>query len=145
MENYDVKILKLNSPEYKKALVLRDEILRIPLGMSIYNDDLSDENLQIHIGCVIEGEVVGILLLRRVDNETVQMRQVAVVEFLQGKGLGNEMVVFAEKIAKSNSYSKIILHARKTAVSFYEKLLYTKTSDEYLEIGIPHCTMEKNI
>ena len=37
------------TPEYVEALALRDEVLRRPLGMSINNDDLSEEWSQLHL------------------------------------------------------------------------------------------------
>lgn len=145
MDNTEIKILKFNSPQYKQSLALRDDILRKPLGMSIYDDDLSDENLQIHIAYINAEEVLGVLLLKRVTETEIKMRQVAVNESYQRKGIGAAIVIFAEDIAKKNDYQKITLHARTTAVEFYEKLGYTKMGDEFLEVGIPHITMEKDI
>ena len=33
---------------YENALELRDRLLRQPLGLSIYNEDISDERNQLH-------------------------------------------------------------------------------------------------
>lgn len=47
----------------------------------------------------------------------------------QGQGIAKELMVFAEKYAKDNSYSSIKLDAftdNKAALSLYEKLGYTK-------------------
>ncbi|NOZ36403.1 MAG: GNAT family N-acetyltransferase [Chlorobi bacterium] len=38
---------------------------------------------------------------------------------------------------------KIVLHARKTAVSFYLKLNYKIISEQFYEVGIPHFKMRK--
>jgi predicted GNAT family N-acyltransferase len=35
------------------------------------------------------------------------------------------------------------MHARKTAVGFYEKLGYKRIGNEFLEVTIPHYAMEK--
>jgi predicted GNAT family N-acyltransferase len=37
------------------------------------------------------------------------------------------------------------MHARKTAVVFYEKLGYTSTGNEFTEVSIPHFVMEKRL
>ncbi len=39
----------------------------------------------------------------------------------------------------------MIMHARKTAVGFYEKLGYKVTGKEFVEITIPHVVMEKKL
>jgi predicted GNAT family N-acyltransferase len=35
------------------------------------------------------------------------------------------------------------MHARKSAVGFYEKLGYHIASEEFMEVNIPHYMMEK--
>ncbi len=37
------------------------------------------------------------------------------------------------------------MHARKTAVGFYEKLGYFSTGGEFEEVTIPHNIMEKKL
>ena len=69
----------------------------------------------------------------------------AVVSGLQGKGIGKVLLQFAENIARDRGYKKIIMHARKTAVGFYEKLGYKITSNEFEEVTIPHYVMEKTL
>ncbi len=50
-----------------------------------------------------------------------------------------------EKHAISTNNKKLKLHAQSYAVPFYEKLGYTVTSPEFMDAGIPHRAMEKNI
>jgi len=52
---------------------------------------------------------------------------------------------YAENIARDAGYKKIIMHARKTAIGFYEKLGYTVTGNEFTEVSIPHYVMEKKL
>jgi hypothetical protein len=35
------------------------------------------------------------------------------------------------------------MHARKTALGFYEKLGYSRQGEEFTEVTIPHYIMEK--
>ena len=39
----------------------------------------------------------------------------------------------------------MILHARETAVVFYEKLGYSSLGDQFEEVTIPHWAMEKRL
>jgi len=50
---------------------------------------------------------------------------------------------FAENIARDRGFQKITMHARKTAVGFYEKLGYRVCGQEFEEVTIPHYVMEK--
>ena len=52
-------------------------------------------------------------------------------------------MIFAENIARDLGYRKLCMHARKTARGFYEKLGYMVNGDEFMEVTIPHYTMEK--
>jgi predicted GNAT family N-acyltransferase len=64
---------------------------------------------------------------------------------LQGKGIGRVLMNFAENIARDMGNKKIIMHARYSAVGFYEKLGYKVCSDEFEEVSIPHYMMEKEL
>ena len=69
----------------------------------------------------------------------------AVLNNLQGKGIGRALMMFAENIARDRGFRKISMHARKTAVGFYEKLGYEVEGDEFLEVTIPHHIMKKGL
>lgn len=69
----------------------------------------------------------------------------AVLNDLQGKGIGRAMILFAENIARDQGYKVLNMHARKPVVGFFEKMGYTVVSDEFFEISIPHYEMEKTL
>jgi predicted GNAT family N-acyltransferase len=52
-------------------------------------------------------------------------------------------MIFAENIARDLGYKKLCMHARKTAVGFYQKLGYGIAGEEFVEVTIPHFIMEK--
>jgi len=79
------------------------------------------------------------------DKTTVQLRQMAVISGLQGKGVGRALMQFCENIARDLGYRKITMHARKTATGFYEKLGYKPAGNEFEEVTIPHVEMYKNL
>jgi GNAT superfamily N-acetyltransferase len=84
-------------------------------------------------------------MLKDEGNKTVRLRQMAVLSGLQGKGIGRVLMMFAENIARDRGYKRLTMHARGTAVGFYEKLGYNICSDEFFEVTIPHYIMEKNL
>lgn len=139
------KILTFGSDEQLKSIALRREILRLPLGLDFSQEELLQEKDQIHVACFVENRLYGILLLVKYDSSTLKMRQVAVDNTMQGKGLGREMVVFAEQWAIANGYRLMTLHARETAVPFYLTLGYLIEGQQFKEVNIPHYKMIKSL
>ncbi len=140
-----LKILDHGSKEYRQMVDLRYHLLRKPLALSFTDEELLQEKNYIHIGCFDDTKMEGCCMLVPLDKSTVQLRQMAVTSGLQGKGIGSVLMQFAENISRDRGYKKLIMHARKTAVGFYEKLGYQKKGDEFSEVTLPHFVMEKNL
>lgn len=124
---------------------LRNEILRKPLGLSFNDEELEREKDDILMGAFEDDRLLGCCLLTPVDSGTVRLRQMAVPNSMQGKGIGRALMIFAENIARDLGYKKLCMHARKTATGFYKKLGYNISGEEFLEVTIPHYTMEKSL
>ena len=75
----------------------------------------------------------------------MRMRQVAVETDLQGAGIGRILVERSEEIARREGAKEMRLHARDTAIPFYEKLGYDAIGDLFAEIDIPHLLMRKRL
>lgn len=140
-----LKIIDHGSPEYKKMVDLRFEILRKPLGLSFTQDELDREKEDILIGAFDDDKLLACCLITRVDQATCKLRQMAVQNSQQGKGIGFTMMNFAENIARDRGFKNMSMHARKTAIGFYEKLGYRTNGSEFLEVTIPHFVMEKKL
>lgn len=132
---------------YQQTVELRTDILRKPLGMEFTAEQLDGEYDSWHLAGFDEtGEVLACLILKPLpEPEQVKMRQVAVREAYQGKGLGSELVLAAEAFALQQNRPHIILHARNAAVNFYNRLQYQTVGDVFEEVGIPHYRMEKKL
>ena len=140
-----LRLIDYGTPEYKQMVNLRNLLLRKPLGLLFDESELEKEKDDILLGCFEDEKLEGCCLLSKVARETVRLRQMAVVSGLQGKGIGKVLMQFAENIARDRGYKKVIMHARKSAVGFYEKSGYKTTGDEFEEVTIPHFIMEKNL
>lgn len=140
-----LKQIDHGTKEYQQMVKLRNDILRQPLGLSFTEDELAKEKDDILIGAFDDDELLACCLMTRVDNTCLRLRQMAVQNNLQGKGIGASMMNFAEIVARDKGYKKLVMHARKTALGFYEKLGYKVTGNEFIEVTIPHYVMEKNL
>lgn len=141
VEEIEVKTIPYDSPEYTAAVRLRSSILREPLGLAFSAEQLAAEAGSHHIGCYLAGQLVGCLVLKPIDGRQVQMRQVVVDERVKGRGIGRMMVKYSEEFARERGFQEMVLHARETAVPFYEQLGYTKVGGRFTEVTIPHWVM----
>jgi predicted GNAT family N-acyltransferase len=146
MDNITIRQIHVADSDYYKVYDLREEILRKPIGLSLKDEDLSGDALDIILVAEEKEEILGCVMLHPTnDTDTYKLRQMAVLDGLQGKGIGKALVNAAEQSLRDRGINKIILHARETATKFYQKLGYVTTSGLFIEVGIPHVVMEKDI
>jgi predicted GNAT family N-acyltransferase len=140
-----LKIIDHGSKQYQQMVKLRDDILRKPLGLSFTPEELEKEKDHLLIGAYEDDNLLACCMLVEENPGTVRLRQMAVLNNLQGKGIGKALMIFAENLARDRGYKKISMHARKNAIGFYEKMGYVRVGDEFEEITIPHYLMEKKL
>jgi ribosomal protein S18 acetylase RimI-like enzyme len=140
-----LKIIDYGSVEYQQMIKLRDTVLRKPLGLSFTPEDLEKEKDNMLIGAFEDERMLGCCMLVEEQPYIVRLRQMAVLNDLQGKGIGRALMNFAENIARDRGYKIIRMHARNNSVGFYEKVGYKVKGDQFIEITIPHYVMEKEL
>ncbi|HCY90052.1 MAG TPA: GNAT family N-acetyltransferase [Chitinophagaceae bacterium] len=140
-----LKIIDHGTPEYQKMIKLRDDILRKPLGLGFTSQELEEEKDNMLIGAFEDDTILGCCMLVEENPQIVRLRQMAVLNDLQGKGIGRALMNFAENIARDRGYKVLSMHARKNAIGFYEKMGYKVAGDEFTEVTIPHYVMEKKL
>lgn len=140
-----IREIAYQSTDYAAELELRNNILRIPLGMNLMDENLEKEQFDFHLGAFENHVLIGVLVLSSVNDFTLKMRQVAIDSRFQGNGIGQKLVHFSEHFASEKGFTKMVLHARKTAIPFYLKLGYQLIDNEFFEVGIPHQKMNKNL
>ena len=138
-----LKIIDHGTKEYQQMVKLRDDILRRPLGLTFDPNELEEEKNNLMIGAFEDDNILGCAMLVEESSQIVKLRQMAVLNALQGKGIGRALMQFAENLARDHGYRIITMHARKNAVGFYEKMGYKVKGSEFTEVLIPHYEMEK--
>jgi predicted GNAT family N-acyltransferase len=71
--------------------------------------------------------------------------RMAVLKEFRNKGIGSTILIAIVDMAKRNNIKKLYLHAQTSAITFYSKYEFTICSAEFMDAGIPHKTMERNI
>lgn len=142
--NPPVDLVWIDSEDFRFPdwIALRQVLLRDPIGLVYTEEDLEAEKSERHLVALIEGEIIGGLAVRPLDQGGWKIRQVAVAEALQGKGFGACLMEHAIAAAGDESVPMITLHSRETVVPFYEKLGFTVMGERFFEVGLPHRRME---
>lgn len=138
--------IDFGTPEYDETVRLRYAVLREPLGLDFSVEDLEQEFVDFHLGLYDEqSNLIACLVLSPQNQIQIKMRQVAVQPAKQNSGAGSALVKYSEAWSARAGYSEMIMHARETAVSFYEKLGYKKSGKRFEEVSIPHWFMKKDL
>lgn len=140
-----LKQIDHGSKEYKQMIQLRKLILREPLGLQFTDEELAREKEDLLIAAFDEEVMLACCILTRLDDSCLRLRQMAVADKLQHKGIGASLMDFAENLARDKGYKKISMHARNTAIGFYEKFGYKIKGEEFFEVTVPHHIMEKKL
>ena len=140
-----LKIIDYGTHEYRQMVKLRDDLLRKPLGLTFSKEELEAEKENMLIAAFEDDDILGCCMLVEKDAETARLRQMAVLNNLQGKGVGSAILQFAENLARDRGYKKIMMHARKNTAEFFEKCGYKISGTEFIELTIPHYQMIKEL
>ena len=135
--------IDFGSTRYDELVELRYKVLLEPLGLKFLDSHRQKEMNYLHIGCVecLDDKLVGGLMLAPVDNDTVRLLQVAVDTKNQREGIGRAMVEYAKQRAREAGYKKMFIHARLTAIHFYEKIGFHQEGDIFEEQGLTFAKM----
>ncbi len=137
------KFNELTTVELYEILKSRTEIFL--LEQKIICQDMDDKDYEsLHCFFYDGKRIISYLRAFCSEKSIVTIGRVLTLE--HKKGLGSELMKKSiEEIKKQFACQKIAVHAQTQAVGFYEKMGFCTISDEFLEEGIPHITMEMKI
>ena len=139
-------LIEHGTAAYEASLHLRHEILRVPLGMDLFDgsyDDLSQEDRFYHFGAFEDGELVASVMGIPTSPTEVRIKQMVVNSSRQHVGIGKRLFMAFEAYLLNLGVVTFVLHARMEAHGFYLNMGYQILGDEFDEVGIPHYKMLK--
>ncbi|MBU7592760.1 GNAT family N-acetyltransferase [Metabacillus halosaccharovorans] len=81
----------------------------------------------------------------RVVGGVGKLERICILKPFRKFGLGKVMIKELEEIAKEKGVLQVKLHGQTQAEGFYKKLGYQTSSPIFMEDGIPHILMEKEL
>ena len=140
-----VQLIQHNSEEYQTMIALRLQVLLDPISVPVSFINQPKEKDDFLIAAFEADEMIGCCVLTPFDGDLVQLRQMAVLDDYQGKGVGKEIIDFGERLALEKGFKKLRMHARGVAVPFYKKNDYVIVGNPFTEVGILDYKMEKEL
>jgi len=106
--------------------------------------DEQDERCD-HAVALLDGVVVGTGRLLAPGDRTATVGRMAVAAEARRAGVGSAVLRRLEERARERGWPAVELHAQVHARAFYELAGYTPVGSTYLEAGIEHLTMRKQL
>jgi predicted GNAT family N-acyltransferase len=133
--------------DLRKAFHIRKEVFVEEQGVPLEDefDEFDHLNGQCeHILVYFEEQPVGTGRVRWV-NEFGKLERICIMEPYRKSGLGKVIITALEEIAQEKGAARVKLHGQTHAEGFYKKLGYKSSQSVFIEDGIPHLLMTKEL
>jgi predicted GNAT family N-acyltransferase len=133
-----------DAAELREALALRDDVFCGEQGVSAESERDGRDGEALHLVAVDDGRVVGTCrLLFRAGSAF--LGRLAVERSERRRGIGAELLHEADERARAAGASRIGLHAQLDVRDLYAAGGYVERGEPFVEEGIDHVTMEKQL
>jgi predicted GNAT family N-acyltransferase len=128
--------------EREAALALRHAVFVDEQGVPAELEVDEHDEAALHLVALDDGRLVGTCRLVS-DGPRAKFGRLVVARSARGGGIGNALLGEAERRARAEGASEMVLTAQTAAMGLYERAGYTARGEVFLDAGIEHMTMEK--
>lgn len=139
-----------NSEQLSRAFGIRMEVFvkeqGVPRDIELDEYDESPAACNHYLVETEEGEAIAAGRFKPFGPGEAKMQRIAVRRTYRGQGVGKFLLLAMEEEAKRAGYRVAVLDAQCDAEAFYAKQGYaTESPEPFLDAGIPHVRMRKNL
>jgi GNAT superfamily N-acetyltransferase len=141
MDETSVVIREVTAADTKP---IRLTMLRTGTPSSSVDFTGDDDPATVHLGAEVDDRLVGVSSWLRTEDSDgvarVQLRAMAVLDDLQGFGVGAKIVAEGIRRAREAGVAEVWANARDSALQFYERCGFTVEGDGFVtrDTGLPH-------
>ncbi len=143
-----LKKLQIKCVQTKEELTgvfnIRKAVFVLEQGVPIEDEFDEHEDYAEHVLVLYNNKPAGTGRLREVDG-VGKLERICVLAPYRKLGIGKIIVTTLEKIAHDKNLQRVKLHGQTQAEEFYTRLGYQRSSDIFMEDGIPHVLMIKKL
>lgn len=144
----EIMIIKVsNSIELEHAFAIRKKVFVEEQGVPLEDEFDSFDSLNgtcEHVLAYIDRVPIGTGRIRILDGKG-KLERICILEPYRKFGAGKKIINSLEEISRNKEVWQVKLHGQSQAKGFYEKLGYSAISDVFMEDGIPHYLMVKDL
>ncbi|WP_096199130.1 GNAT family N-acetyltransferase [Bacillus sp. FJAT-45350] len=131
---------KQRKDAYQVRTIVFVEEQKVPVELEI--DEHEEEATHF---VVYDGEKpIGAGRFRSVDGYG-KVERICILKEYRGRNVGKDLMIKIEEVAQQEGFKALKLNAQIQAETFYKNLGYVTYSDEFLDAGIPHVSMKKEL
>lgn len=133
--------------DLKKAFAIRQQVFVAEQGVPMEDEFDEFDSLASscqHLFVFYKGQAVGTGRIRFLQ-QTGKLERICILKPYRELGIGKTIIDALEGIAGNEGVLQVKLHGQVQAEGFYKKLGYHRFSDIFMEDGIPHVVMMKDL
>jgi predicted GNAT family N-acyltransferase len=136
----------VNYPEAQEPIqTIRHWVFQIEQGVDPDLDFDGRDLEAIQILALVGDQPVGTARVRDLGDRTVKIERLAVLREFRGQGIGCKIMEFILEVLQQRQIQTVQLHAQLQAKALYDKLGFVAIGDVFIEAGIPHIKMQKQL
>ncbi len=132
-------------PQLREALEVREAVFIREQGIDPDIEIDEFDAICWHAIAYLDGEPVGTARLILEDRFTARIGRVSVLAEARGVGVGKALMRLVEDYARREGITRIVLDAQVQVIPFYEQLAYTAVGEVFVDAGILHRRMQRNL
>jgi predicted GNAT family N-acyltransferase len=140
---YDVRRVQTEA-EMSAALQLRHDVFCVEQGVPVYEELDGRDGEGVHLVAVSNGTLLATCRLLFVG-PTVQFSRLAVLPSARRRGIATALLRLADEETRTGGARRLVLHAQTYARALYDTAGYEPRGRVFIEAGIEHVAMEKNL
>lgn len=133
--------------DLRKAFAIREEVFVKEQGVPLEEEFDQFDTLAgmcKHVLVYYNGQAVGTGRIRFIQ-EVGKLERICILEPYRKFGLGKAIINKLEEMAEEQEVAQVKLHGQTQAEGFYKKLGYRTSSKPFMEDGISHVLMIKEV
>lgn len=134
----------VSESDFAICMAIRMEVFVFEQNVPAEEEWDAFDKTSIHFFARADGKPVATARLRPLEG-LAKIERMAVRKQFRGQGVGDALLLKVMETAREQGHTRARLSAQTHAVPFYEKLGFQVVSDEYMEAGIPHKLMERDL
>jgi len=144
MDNLSYKIV-VSDRELEGAFEVRRQVF---VGEQGIPEDLELDELDMEAMHVVvkDGErIVGTARVLFLAASQAKLERMAILKPFRRRGIGSRIISFLTEELRNRQVEQLVLHAQYAVIAFYKSCGFEETGPPFLEVGIKHIKMQRQI